>query len=538
MSEKQADSAKSMVLAFRMNELQTLMVYAGRSKTGKKTDLQTRAVELCKINSPDINSKIRELSNQMLKSLGAAPSGSPYSSADTPSPGRTSTYTNPYHDPIPNDPPSSNHHLVYPTYPDVTLKDLPFYKIESILLKPCSLQPNGNARFQEQNFTFHLTPQQASDISNSSYRDENGRVDYRKQIQMRFSLLETSCEQEDNFPSSITVKANGRLCPLPNPIPTNKPGAEPKRPPKPINITALCKLSATTANYVNVTWAVEVGRGYTVSVYLVDRLSYLDLLERLKNKGQRQPDYTRALIKEKLNDKDSEIATTSCKVSLACPLGKMRMKIPCRASTCDHLQCFDASLYLQMNEKKPKWRCPVCNKPALNDTLLIDGFFMELIVSPRLPDDEHEILLYNDGSWEPLPPKKDESMMVTTPSKPAPPPKKFETLSVDDDEEEGSDAPVPSTSRLPAPGAAAAAAKRPADDTIDCITLDSDDEDTDCQDESPINFFPAPKRARNDTVSPVTLSSTSTTPPGTPVTQLSTQPPGSPDLICIDDDDD
>ena len=91
-----------------------------------------------------------------------------------------------------------------------------------------------------------------------------------------------------------------------------------------------------------------MGRGYTVSVYLVDKLSYVDLLQQLKTKGHRQPDYTRALIKEKLNDQDTEIATTSCKVSLACPLGKMRMKIPCRASTCDHLQCFDASLYLQV----------------------------------------------------------------------------------------------------------------------------------------------------------------------------------------------
>ena len=46
------------------------------------------------------------------------------------------------------------------------------------------------------------------------------------------------------------------------------------------------------------------------------------------------------------------------------------MILPCRASTCDHLQCFDASLYLKMNEKKAKWLCPVCNKPALYDNLV------------------------------------------------------------------------------------------------------------------------------------------------------------------------
>ena len=42
------------------------------------------------------------------------------------------------------------------------------------------------------------------------------------------------------------------------------------------------------------------------------------------------------------------------------------MTTPCRSSTCDHLQCFDASLYLMMNEKKPKWVCPVCNKTGMN----------------------------------------------------------------------------------------------------------------------------------------------------------------------------
>ena len=153
---------------------------------------------------------------------------------------------------------------------------------------------------------------------------------------------------------------------------------EPKRPPKPINITSLSKLSSTLPNYIDVSWAVDFGRGYTVSVYLVDKLSSTDLLQELRSRGSRLPDYTRALIKEKLNDKDADIATTSCKVTLACPLGKMRITYPCRANTCDHLQCFDAKNYLMMNERKPKWLCPVCNKPAIFDNLLLDGFFKEV----------------------------------------------------------------------------------------------------------------------------------------------------------------
>ena len=40
MTSSNHEEYKNMVLAFRMTELQNLMVFAGRSKTGRKTDLQ------------------------------------------------------------------------------------------------------------------------------------------------------------------------------------------------------------------------------------------------------------------------------------------------------------------------------------------------------------------------------------------------------------------------------------------------------------------------------------------------------------------
>jgi len=35
------------------------------------------------------------------------------------------------------------------------------------------------------------------------------------------------------------------------------------------------------------------------------------------------------------------------------------------------------------------------------ENLLIDGFFQNLVKSPRLPLDEHEIVLHSDASWDP-----------------------------------------------------------------------------------------------------------------------------------------
>jgi len=280
--------------------------------------------------------------------------------------------------------------------PDVRLKKLPFFILEEVLVKPTTLVcGEGAGRPQEQAVRFSLTAAQLRRVTQSKQGKE-----FRQQVQLRLSLLDISCEQEDNFPSKLIVRVNGSLCSLPTPLPC-QPGSEPRRPPGPLDITALLQLSPGATNTVTIGWTGVAGRDYTASLYLVERLTHQDLFSKLKQKGQRQPEFTKRLIREKLADQDSEIATTSVKVSLACPLGMMRMKTPCRASTCDHLQCFDAELYLMMNEKKPKWVCPVCNKPALMENLMIDGFFSDLLRSPRLPSEEHEIDLRADGGWEP-----------------------------------------------------------------------------------------------------------------------------------------
>ena len=149
---------------------------------------------------------------------------------------------------------------------------------------------------------------------------------------------------------------------------------------------------------------------YVTAVFIVRRLTSSDLLQRLRNKGVRPAEYTRGLIKDKLTeDADMEIATTSLKVSLVCPLGKMRMQLPCRATTCSHLQCFDASLFLQMNERKPTWVCPVCDKPILYDLLAIDGYFSDILNSSLLPADSMEVQLNVDGTWTNMAVKKETS---------------------------------------------------------------------------------------------------------------------------------
>jgi hypothetical protein len=277
---------------------------------------------------------------------------------------------------------------------NVKMKKLPFYDIHGELLQPSALPALGSGRFQEANYQFQLSLQQATDIASNRDIRLGSKLDYLYQIQLRFCPLEPAAEQGDEFPPSICVQVNGKMCQLPNPIPTNKPNVEPKRPPKPINITQLCKLSPILPNVINIKWAsLDFTKGWVVGIWLVEKLTSEGLLQRLKQRGSRDAEFTRELIRNKLNDDEDEIATTNLKVTVACPLGKARMTVPCRPSTCDHLQCFDAVLFLQMNEKKPTWQCPVCDSPALYESLLVDGYFLEVINAPELPDEENEIIL-------------------------------------------------------------------------------------------------------------------------------------------------
>ncbi|XP_074667015.1 E3 SUMO-protein ligase PIAS2-like isoform X1 [Strix aluco] len=432
---------QNMVSSFRVSELQVLLGFAGRNKSGRKHDLLMRALHLLKSGcSPAVQIKIRELyrrryprtieglsdlsaikptvfnldSNSSplepdLAVAGIHPLPSTSVTPQSPSSSVSSVLlqdTKPHFEMQQPSPP------IPPVHPDVQLKSLPFYDVLDVLIKPTSLVQSSIQRFQEKFFIFALTPQQVREICISRDFLPGGRRDYTVQVQLRLCLAETSCPQEDNYPNSLCIKVNGKLFPLPGYAPPPKNGIEQKRPGRPLNITSLVRLSSAVPNQISISWASEIGKNYSMSVYLVRQLTSAMLLQRLKMKGIRNPDHSRALIKEKLTaDPDSEIATTSLRVSLMCPLGKMRLTIPCRAVTCTHLQCFDAALYLQMNEKKPTWICPVCDKKAAYESLILDGLFMEIL---NECSDVDEIKFQEDGSWCPMRPKK-EAVKVSSP---------------------------------------------------------------------------------------------------------------------------
>ncbi|KFM61605.1 E3 SUMO-protein ligase PIAS1, partial [Stegodyphus mimosarum] len=438
---------QKMVRGFRVSDLQSLLSYAGRNKGGKKYDLQNRALDLIKLHSASIDMKIRELHMNRYQQSRALPEPQdiyPLATINEPmgsNYGNTSDHRGSLNSAIPGYMQNMSKHMLppnaglnvmspYPVYPEVKFKELPFYDVLAELLRPTSLVPLQNERFQERDFVFYFTRQQLNDLQNCDV-----------QVQLRVCLLDTSCDQDDEIPTSVCIKVNKNVVNLPNPIPTNKPGVEPKRPKRPVDITLFIKKSVSEPNEVHISWGINCGRAYVVGIFLVQKQTSSVLIKRLKSNGVRNPDHTTAMIKEKLcQDRDAEIATMSLRGSLICPLGKIKMKLPCRALTCAHLQCFDATLYLQMNERKPKWICPVCDKPALFKNLAIDGLFLD--ITQRAPSECTEVQFHEDGSWTPVIPVKKAPPEISEASfeaakvvkKEAPKPKKpVEVISLESD---------------------------------------------------------------------------------------------------------
>lgn len=94
---------------------------------------------------------------------------------------------------------------------------------------------------------------------------------------------------------------------------------------------------------------------------------------------------------------DPDIVATSLVLSLKCPLTYMRLSLPVRATTCKHIQCFDATSYLQLQEQGPQWLCPVCSNSAPYDSLAVDEYVKDILENTS--SDLDQVTIDPDGTW-------------------------------------------------------------------------------------------------------------------------------------------
>lgn len=232
-----------------INDLQTLLTFAGQSRTGKRHELIDRCHGLMK-TSKIIREKCEELHNKRF--------------------GHGELPTIPYPKDATNTMRPNQHHSHSHQQTNLDINFAPFTFNEDLctISHPhtvASAKQAANGPQSLVNFYFLLTAQQASgrttfvdalkslkyqslsrkrrdnlfvhlDVATSTYFNaDQSKIEYRKQILLRFTTVSGDTmahgsQAPDKLPPNLYVIVNNRVVPLPQPKPTAKPNSDVIRP--------------------------------------------------------------------------------------------------------------------------------------------------------------------------------------------------------------------------------------------------------------------------------------------------------------------
>ncbi|KAI7787714.1 miz zinc finger protein [Diaporthe eres] len=207
--------------------------------------------------------------------------------------------------------------------------------------------------------------------------------------------------QDIAFPHQSELKVNGGDVKANLRGLKNKPGST-----RPVDITDLLRLKIPNyANNIEFTYALTQKAGDKASqsngqrFYLVVNVCKTTPVESLVRTISNKR-ISKASVLHELTRKahDAEIEMSSQVLSLKCPLSYMRLVTPCRATTCTHVQCFDATSYLQLQQQGPQWLCPVCSKSAPYDRLAIDEYVRDIL--DRTSRSVEQVDIEPNGQWK------------------------------------------------------------------------------------------------------------------------------------------
>ncbi|KAI1096461.1 zf-MIZ-domain-containing protein [Rostrohypoxylon terebratum] len=262
---------------------------------------------------------------------------------------------------------------------DNLFKNTPFYTIETRVstLYTCAVMSN-----HRNSINIVLKPNDYPGLANCYPHPSPMRV-------MVFCGDDNTGPQDIQFPQNAELKVNGadikhNLRGL-----KNKPGST-----RPVDITQHLRWRPNTySNNIEFTYALTQKK-YYLALYLCKAHSIDDLVAKVKTKKISKASVVKEISK-KANDPD--IVATSQVLSLLCPLTYMKLKIPCRGTSCNHIQCFDANSFMQLQEQGPTWSCPICYKPVLFEALAIDEYVEEVLKNTS--ESLHQVTIEPDGQW-------------------------------------------------------------------------------------------------------------------------------------------
>ncbi|KAK9331067.1 PINIT domain-containing protein [Lipomyces starkeyi] len=245
----------------------------------------------------------------------------------------------------------------------MVFKSSPFFVLLAQLYNPCycGAIPEHRSSFT---MTFRFTQSQLDKMRDNTYR-----------IYLLSALSEDAYRQATvQFPQSMEIRVNGKVVQANLRGLKNKPGTA-----KPADLTDYIAKDTMTRNMVEVIYAYTRQR-YTVTLHMARKRSVQDIVTRIiAGKRLAKETVMEQITKNHGDDDDDDIVATSSIVSLKCPLSFGRIQVPIRTIRCSHVQCFDATSYIQLQEQAPTWQCPICNVYAPIEDIVVDNYFDEIL---------------------------------------------------------------------------------------------------------------------------------------------------------------
>ncbi|EJP64822.1 E3 SUMO-protein ligase pli1 [Beauveria bassiana D1-5] len=432
-------------------QLSSICQVNGLKSTGVKAEMQRRIINLIQESSAD-PSRFAQV-KQSISNAHAQRNGTAPVTTTTSLKSRTTAPTGPNaHFPLSvpygNGSPGMSQNFGTPrinimTTPALAFKPSPFYLIKSTLgdVRICE------AMAQHRNtINLHISATTYPEVQ-QCLADTSHRV-------LLFCAGEAIGSQNIEFPHQAEIRVNGSEVKANLRGLKSKPGST-----RPVDITDALRIKPP--NYLN---TIDFTYALTTKVY-----SVAELVQGIST-GRRIP---KDSVITELNQKaqDPDVVATSSVLSLKCPLSYTRLDVPCRGMSCSHVQCFDATSYLQLQEQGPQWLCPICNKPAPYEQLAVDEYVQDIL--DNTSKSLEGVIIEPNGRWLS---KGEEAEANNFPSE----------AYFDDDDDDAielsviTNTPVRPPDKLPTPSTpsrqAGGGTKRPAPAVID-LTLSSDDED-------------------------------------------------------------
>ncbi|CDW75622.1 zf-miz domain containing protein [Stylonychia lemnae] len=194
-----------------------------------------------------------------------------------------------------------------------------------------------------------------------------------EEIELRCLKINSKFEYETEFPPGFSFKVNNAKK---NEVKARDPNVAGRRKDLPYMIGQdLTKTGMVQKIAITVTpYPKENDSIYIFGVYQVLNLSNASPEEVLSQQIVISKQVGSHIAKRNFEENFIEMEKFSVKCQY---LFANVIQFPGRGKLCTHFQCFDLKTYISMNQKNQIWKCPVCNKRAIE--IYFDQFFFEII---------------------------------------------------------------------------------------------------------------------------------------------------------------